>query len=56
VNKYCVCCGEYKASNMGRRDLPKHKDAQAVLVTTLMEFMEPFTTRGNLLVSLLHCT
>lgn len=34
--------------------MTKNKDAQATLITTLMEFMEPFTTRANLLVR--QCT
>ena len=35
---------------MAHRDVNRHKDAQSVLVAALMEFLEPFTTRNNLMV------
>lgn len=37
------------------REVNKHKDAQPNLVGRLMQFMEPFTTRGNLLVRCASC-
>lgn len=39
----------------GRREVKRHKDAQRLLNTDLMDFLEPFTSRSNLSTILKKC-